>query len=35
MTLSTFERAFDRIAPTFLLILGAVAAFATAGVGIA
>ncbi len=31
MSLVTFERFFDRLAPAFLLFLGLVAAFATAG----
>ncbi len=31
-SLSNFERLFDRIAPVFLLFLGAVAAGAVAGV---
>ena len=30
----TFSRTFDRIAPTFLLALSFVAAFATAGLGV-
>ena len=34
MTLSTFERSLDRIAPTFLMILGLVAAFGSAGLGL-
>jgi hypothetical protein len=34
MTFSTFERSIDRIAPTFLLALGMIAAFASAGLGI-
>jgi hypothetical protein len=34
MTFSRIERSFDRIAPLFLLVLGAVAAVATAGVGL-
>jgi hypothetical protein len=34
MSLAKFERSFDRIAPSFLLFLGAIAAVATAGVGI-
>jgi len=34
MSLLKLERHLDRLAPTFLLLLGAVAAFATAGVGI-
>ncbi len=34
MTLSTFERAADRLAPTFLIILGLVAAFGSAGLGL-
>jgi|GEM_PF-1507257 len=33
MTLSRFERGFDRIAPVFLLGLGLFAALATAGLG--
>jgi hypothetical protein len=33
MTFSTFERAADRIAPTFLMILGLVAAVGSAGLG--
>jgi hypothetical protein len=35
MTFSRFEASFDRFAPAFLLFLGAVAAFATAGLGVA
>lgn len=31
MSLATFERHFDRLAPAFLLFLGFVAAGATAG----
>lgn len=34
MSLSTFERHFDRIVPSFLLFLGLFAAAATAGLGI-
>ena len=34
MTFSRIETAFDRIAPTFLLALGLIAAFATAGLGV-
>ena len=34
MTFSTFERALDRIAPTFLMILGLVAAVGSAGLGL-
>jgi hypothetical protein len=33
MSLANFERIFDRLAPSFLLFLGAVAAVATAGLG--
>jgi len=33
MTLSTFERSLDRIAPAFLMILGLVAAVGSAGLG--
>lgn len=33
MTLFSFERQLDRIAPAMLLILGLLAAFATAGLG--
>lgn len=33
MSLANIERAFDRLAPVFLLFLGLVAAGATAGVG--
>jgi len=33
MTFSTFERQMDRIAPTFVLFLGLVAAISTAGLG--
>ena len=33
MTFTTFERSFDKIAPAFLLALGLLAAFATAGLG--
>ena len=33
MTLFTFERQLDRIAPAALLMLGLLAAFATAGLG--
>jgi hypothetical protein len=33
MTYSTFERAIDRIAPTFLMVLGLVAAIGSAGLG--
>jgi len=33
MTLSRFERGFDRIAPVFLLALGLFAALSTAGLG--
>jgi hypothetical protein len=35
MSLSTFERIFDRLAPVFLLVLGATVAAATAVVGLA
>jgi hypothetical protein len=31
MSLSQFERVFDRLAPAFLLFLGLAAAFATVG----
>jgi hypothetical protein len=34
MSLANFERIFDRFAPSFLLVLGLYAAFATAGLGI-
>jgi len=34
MSLATFERGFDRIAPLFLLALGVFAAVSTAGLGI-
>jgi hypothetical protein len=34
MSLANLERSFDRIAPVFLLLLGFVAAAATAGVGV-
>lgn len=34
LTLSHFERLFDRMAPAFLLILGLTAAAAVAGVGV-
>jgi hypothetical protein len=34
MTLSRFERGFDRIAPVFLLALGLFAGLSTAGLGI-
>ncbi len=34
MTLSTFERQADRIAPLALLIVGMITAFATAGLGV-
>jgi len=34
MTLSRFERSFDRIAPVFLLALGLFAAVSTAGLGV-
>ena len=34
MTFSRIENAFDRIAPTFLLALGLIGSFATAGLGI-
>lgn len=34
MSLSQFERFFDRVAPAFVLFLGLTAAFATAGLGI-
>ena len=34
MTFSTFERSIDRIAPTFLMFLGLVAAFGSAGLGL-
>ena len=33
MTLSTFERSLDKIAPAFLMILGLVAAVGSAGLG--
>ena len=33
MTLSTFERSLDKIAPAFLMILGLVAAIGSAGLG--
>ena len=33
MTLSTFERSLDKIAPVFLMILGLVAAVGSAGLG--
>lgn len=33
MTFSTFERGLDRIAPTFLMVLGLVAAIGAAGLG--
>jgi hypothetical protein len=35
VSLSSFERLFDRFAPVFLLVLGGVAAAATAVVGLA
>lgn len=35
MTFSRIEASFDRIAPAFLMALSLVAAFATAGLGIA
>jgi hypothetical protein len=34
MSLATFERSFDRIAPMFLMALGLFAAVSTAGLGI-
>jgi hypothetical protein len=34
MTLSTFERQADRIAPLALLLVGMLTAFATAGLGV-
>ncbi len=34
MSLATFERGFDRIAPLFLLSLGVFAAVSTAGLGV-
>ena len=34
MTFTTFERSIDRIAPTFLMFLGLVAAFGSAGLGL-
>lgn len=34
MSLATFERSFDRIAPLFLLALGLFAGVSTAGLGI-
>ena len=34
MSLANFERIFDRLAPAFLLFLGAVAAVATVGLGV-
>ena len=34
MSLVNFERVFDHIAPVFLLSLGLMAAFATAGLGV-
>jgi hypothetical protein len=34
MSLANFERHFDRIAPVFLLGLGLLAAFSTAGLGL-
>jgi hypothetical protein len=34
MSLSQFERFFDRVAPAFVLFLGLTAAFATAGLGV-
>jgi hypothetical protein len=34
MSLANIERAFDRFAPSFLLVLGLFAAFATAGLGV-
>ena len=33
MTLSTFERSLDKIAPAFLVILGLIAAVGSAGLG--
>lgn len=33
MNFANFERQIDRIAPTFLLMLGLLAAFGTAGLG--
>ena len=33
MTFSSFERSLDKIAPTFLMILGLVAAIGSAGLG--
>ena len=33
MTFTSFEQAADRIAPTFLMILGLVAAIGSAGLG--
>ncbi len=33
MSLATFERGFDRIAPVFLMALGLFAAVSTAGLG--
>jgi len=33
MTFSTFERAIDRITPTFLMALGLIAAIGSAGLG--
>ena len=35
LSLSTFERLFDRLVPVFLLVLGATVAGATALVGLA
>jgi hypothetical protein len=34
MSLANIERVFDRLAPSFLLVLGLFAAFATAGLGV-
>jgi hypothetical protein len=34
MILSRIETTFDRIAPAFLLALGLIASFATAGLGV-
>ena len=33
MTYSTFERALDKLAPSFLMILGLVGAIGSAGLG--
>ena len=33
MTFSTFETSLDKIAPTFLMVLGLIAAFGSAGLG--